>query len=561
MKWNDLAFWKKLSIAFGTLLALLVASAGISIVGVGSVRQQCQHAQYINAVNHLFTQKTLDHYRWLSAVDKVLLDGRSTRLGVQTDDHQCKLGNWLYGPERKQAEAAIPGIAALLSQLEGPHARMHESAKAMDRFLAGRGGDDSAAVTEKALAVYHTQTLGALDQIGQAMQAIAGLLEKETQAAVTLLNDQSRATVTRVTLVAIVALAAGVLFSLFMTRSITSRIRKLNQFCGRLAEGDFTSRIDIDQKDEIGQLADSLKRTQRDLSGMFGTTIDEVVSLAASSDSLFGVSRKLAEGAEDMTGRANTVATAAEEMSSNMNSVAAASEQAATNVNMVATATEEMTATVKDIAGNSDKGRTITNEAVAKAESASLKVNELGTAAAEISKVTEVITEISEQTNLLALNATIEAARAGEAGKGFAVVANEIKELARQTAAATYEIKSKIEGIQQTTQATVVEIEGITEVINDVSRIVGRISTAVEEQSNTTGEIAGNVAQASQGVEEVNRSVAESTLAVEKVAQTLVRVNHASDGMSAQSGEVREGTHALSRLAQELNHLVGCFRV
>ena len=71
--------------------------------------------------------------------------------------------------------------------------------------------------------------------------------------------------------------------------------------------------------------------------------------------------------------------------------------------------------------------------------------------AQSISKVTEVITEISEQTNLLALNATIEAARAGEAGKGFAVVANEIKELAKQTAEATKEIKTKIEGIQTST--------------------------------------------------------------------------------------------------------------
>ena len=80
----------------------------------------------------------------------------------------------------------------------------------------------------------------------------------------------------------------------------------------------------------------------------------------------------------------------------------------------------------------------------------------------DIGKVTETITEISAQTNLLALNATIEAARAGTAGKGFAVVANEIKELAKQTTAATEDIKSRIEGVQTSTALGISEIEEVT---------------------------------------------------------------------------------------------------
>jgi methyl-accepting chemotaxis protein len=82
----------------------------------------------------------------------------------------------------------------------------------------------------------------------------------------------------------------------------------------------------------------------------------------------------------------------------------------------------------------------------------------LGSSAKSIGNVVETITEISEQVNLLALNATIEAARAGEAGKGFAVVANEIKELAKQTAEATQDIRLKIETIQGSTEGTVTEI-------------------------------------------------------------------------------------------------------
>jgi methyl-accepting chemotaxis protein len=430
-----------------------------------------------------------------------------------------------------------------------------------DKVLADRNGANPGAVSDRALAIYNAQTLEAIDGIGQVMSNMADLLEKETGTAAVLQHHTASTTTTRIVVIALLALFTGIGFSLFMTRYLTVRINKLSDFSALLAEGDFTGRIDIDQKDEIGQLAGSLKRTQRDLSHMFTATIDEVVSLSSSSDSLFGVSRQLADGAENMTGRANTVAAAAEEMSSNMNSVAAASEQASTNVNMVAAATEEMTATVKDIAANSDKGRTMTKEAVANAESASVKVDELGSAAEEISKVTEVITEISEQTNLLALNATIEAARAGEAGKGFAVVANEIKELAKQTAEATQGIKAKVEGIQNTTSATVSEIEQITQVIQNVNDIAASIAKAVEEQSISTAEIAENVAQASQGIQEVNENVAQSSAVSAEIARDIAQVSRVSVEIKDSSDRVSGDAGNLSDASSRIKEMMMRFKI
>ena len=113
-------------------------------------------------------------------------------------------------------------------------------------------------------------------------------------------------------------------------------------------------------------------------------------------------------------------------------------------------------------------------------------MSQLGDSSVEIGKVIEVITSIAQQTNLLALNATIEAARAGEAGKGFAVVANEVKELAKQTAKATEEIKQKITVIRENTGGAVEAIGGIKGVIDKISHISTVIATAVEEQSATT---------------------------------------------------------------------------
>ena len=162
--------------------------------------------------------------------------------------------------------------------------------------------------------------------------------------------------------------------------------------------------------------------------------------------------------ADKMSSKSSEVTSSAETMSSNLNSIAAAAEEASANTNMVATATEQMTASINEIAQNTEKARDITGGAVTQANNAVELVEELGRTSEQIGNVTKTITEISDQTNLLALNASIEAARAGEAGKGFSVVANEIKELARQTAEATREIKSRVDGIQGATEGTMTEI-------------------------------------------------------------------------------------------------------
>ncbi len=296
----------------------------------------------------------------------------------------------------------------------------------------------------------------------------------------------------------------------------------------------------------------SLQEMVRNLQSLIGTLLTESTQMAETSSDLQRTAGEMSGDAELSAEKTATVATATEEMSVNMNTVALASEQAANNVSVVALAIEEMTGAINAIAANSEKANRITNDAVRYADSSTEKVNTLGLAASEISKVTEVITAISEQTNLLALNATIEAARAGDAGKGFAVVANEIKELARQTAGATREIKEKIDSIQHSTDETVADINMISKVIHDVNEIVTAISRSIEEQNATTAEITHNISEAAEGIASVNANVTNSSIAAGKIARDINEVSKHANSSRQCSIRVETGSQMLNSVVLEL---------
>ena len=364
-------------------------------------------------------------------------------------------------------------------------------------------------------------------------------------------------------IVAAIGIVLIVALALFITRSIVKPVKGVVDSLTDLSqgEGDLTTRLPVTSKDEVGDLARRFNEFMDKLSTMVRDIAKGVKTLSSSSTELSAISQQMSAGSEQTSAKSEAVATSAEEMSANMNSVSAAMEQSSTNTNMVAAAAEEMTATIGEIAQNAEKARTISVEAVHQTGGAGQQMAQLGNAAKAIGKVTETITEISEQTNLLALNATIEAARAGDAGKGFAVVANEIKELAKQTAEATLDIKQQIEGIQNATGTTVETIEQIGKVIEGVNEIVGTIAAAVEEQSTSTKEIADNIAQASRGIDEVNENVAQSSKVAQEITREIGEVNQASAEIANSSSQVRMSAEELSALAEQLNEMVGRFKV
>ena len=364
--------------------------------------------------------------------------------------------------------------------------------------------------------------------------------------------------------VTVVAVLLAIALGLLLNRNISGPLHRISTLLATVAKGDFSVNVDprnTRRGDEIGTLSKSAETLISNMRQVIADLSNNAQTVASSATELSSISTQSAHSVDEMSSRTSTVAAAAEEASANSGSVASAMEEATNSLSSVASATEEMSATIGEIAASSEKARTISTDAAAQANDVSMLMHQLGQAAQEIGQVTETITDISSQTNLLALNATIEAARAGSAGKGFAVVANEIKELAKQTAAATEDIKIKISGVQNSSGSVITDIEKITGVISEVGHLISGIATAIEEQATVTQDVASNIAQASEGVRMANDQVAEISSVSGSIAQDLASVNNATDEIRSGGEQVKESSQELSRLAEQLQALVKQFVV
>lgn len=346
-----------------------------------------------------------------------------------------------------------------------------------------------------------------------------------------------------------------IIFATVTARSIRNPINALNGIMARLASGetDLTP-PGVERGDEIGEMSrtvevfrDAAIEKQRlemeaseeaRLRAERQARIDETIRefRAEVERMLAGVS----EQTQKMQGTAQRLNQAADHSQQQALSASGASTEASENVSTVAASAEELAASVNEISSRVQKTVEIVGKASDQATESNERIASLAQSAARIGDVVRLIRSIADQTNLLALNATIEAARAGDAGKGFAVVAAEVKQLADQTAKATQEIASQVEGIQVATRQAVDSIGEITQSMVAVNDYTASIAVAVAQQGSATSEISRNAQGASQGTNLVAHSM-------DTLVRTAVDTTEAAGEVNAVASEVSSANATLTR--------------
>ncbi len=301
-------------------------------------------------------------------------------------------------------------------------------------------------------------------------------------------------------------LLAGII-AYWVTRSITRPINEAVTVAGLVAAGDLTSRIEVKSRDETGQLLQSLKTMNENLSNI-------VSEVRASTDSITTASKQIAAGNSDLSQRTEEQASSLEETASSM---------------------EELTSTVKANAENAKQA----NQLAMSASSIAVKggqvvgqvvmtMESISASSKKIVDIISVIEGIAFQTNILALNAAVEAARAGEQGRGFAVVASEVRSLAQRSAAAAKEIKTLIGD-------AVEKVEGGAKLVDEAGKTMGEIVTAVKRVTDIMSEISAASTEQSAGIEQVNQAITQMDEVTQQNAALVEEAAAAAESMAEQA--------------------------
>jgi len=407
----------------------------------------------------------------------------------------------------------------------------------------------------------------------------------------------------------IFGLGIGVVIALRTSASITEPLGHLIGVAREIGDsGDLEHNIDIDRKDEIGELARTFSnmviylkemaavseaiaggdltvqvepRSKRDtlaiafgnmttgLRNMVRNIRDAASQVAAGSNQVADASDESAKISVQSSSAIDEVTSTMHEMSINVQNMVKNTQVQASSVSETSASIDQMVASIQRVADTAKVLLDISNRSreevqsgigtMQKATDGLSRINNsigssaeiisaLGQRADDIGKIIEVIDDISEQTNLLALNAAIEAARAGEHGLGFAVVADEVRKLAEKSAQSTKEISELIQSIQKEARKAVENMERSTSIVNEGLTLGSDLSMALKKISNVVTEVY-------KFAQEIGAATNEQSHGSSQIAKATSRLNEITHEINSAVEEQASGAQAVVKAMERMREM------
>jgi len=536
---------KKLFSLVGLLLTLSVVIWALSTASLKRVGRSYEDAIHAENEALFLVEKEVDHLNWVNALSEVFILNKNVDL--QLDPHKCGFGKWYYELLTSEEYKSLDDqTRALLAKIEEPHKNLHHSAGQIKEIL-GESRDERHRA--HSLEVFKTETMSNLAGVQELLKELKEKNFAVSKAKIQHAAAQSSSSITINLVITVISLVLGLALAIFITRSITKPTNKVVEMLKDIAqgEGDLTKRLDINSRDELGDLAKWYNTFIDKLHDIIAQVASNTEQLASAATEISSSAEELSAGVREQTNQTAQVSTAVEEMTATIVETSKNTGDAAEKAKAAASKSQEGSRLAEDTSRGMD-------EIVQASSVTTRNVEGLAEKATAIGEIIKVIDDIADQTNLLALNAAIEAARAGEQGRGFAVVADEVRKLAERTTKATKEVAETIKGIQADVTAANSQMVESQKIVNKGKKLVQKTNGSLTE-----------IFSAIEAVQEMMRQIAtaseEQSAVAEQISKSVENVDRITKESATGSEQAAAAAEQLNRQAEELRHLVGGFRL